>query len=136
MKIIVMILLTFITLQAFADDKKSEVFLKSCFNDYVVAFALPGKESLPKSEAVRKRCLSDKFNADWDKMVSSEGTNADAFLLAQDYQESWKTSLAIRKLKADSAEIVLGTKNEEHCLKAFYAREKKLLKISRIEKCP
>ncbi|MES2527425.1 MAG: hypothetical protein V4598_10065 [Bdellovibrionota bacterium] len=129
------ILLLFISLQAFATDTKPEIFLKSCFQDYVSAFTKIGKDSLAPSAAIRKRCLSDKFNSEWDKMVSTEGTGADAFLLAQDYQESWLKNLKVNNLKSDSAEIVLGEKNEVHCLKAFYGLEKKALKIFKIVNC-
>lgn len=111
-------------------------FLESCFKDYVAATALPNmKESELQSQVVRRRCLSNDFNAKWNDLVSINGTGADAFLMAQDYLQSWKTDLQVINLKTYEANVILGKNKEEHCLEVAFIVENLNLKISSIQRC-
>lgn len=121
-----------------AAETNPELFLKSCFKDYIGAFSISGKGGLSESKAVRQRCLSRDFNKSWDSIVSIDGSNADGLLLAQDYLESWKSAQKVQNLnrKNLSAEIILGTGKELHCLSVIYEHENTTLKISTVKNCP
>ncbi len=88
MKFTVAFLLALFSLSTLASPSKpEETFLKSCLMDYVTAFSAPLKESESLSTKVRERCLSKDFLANWNGIVSVDGTGSDGILLAQDYFE-------------------------------------------------
>jgi hypothetical protein len=112
-------------------------FLKRCYKDYVNAVAHSGKGSEKLCADVRRRCLSKEFQAKWDGIVSVDGTGSDGLLLAQDYMESWKTAVSVRRhnKKDRSAEVLLGNRSEEKCLFVKYAQEGKSLRITAVSEC-
>jgi hypothetical protein len=114
-----MIYLLFLSLLS-ADDSK---FLKKCFQDYVAAFSVEPPEDIFATQKVRRRCLSRDF----------VGTSADVddVLLVQDYQESWKSNVEVKITSKNAADVILGTKDETHCLSVLHARKK----ISSIKLC-
>lgn len=130
-----MALLLLLTLSARASgDSSPAEFLKSCFKDYVLASTKKGQEFITGAEAVRKRCLSASFNRDWKKLT--EKTDADAFLLAQDHQASWKENQEVKALSRDKEEatVILGKGEEQHCLRVTLS-EKPPLRIEHIKNC-
>lgn len=125
-----------ISFQSSATDQKTEEFLQSCFKEYILAVASSDpKTGAVKSRTVRKRCLTAKFNKEWDDLVSTHKTGADAFLLAQDYLESWKKYQFVKNLTTSTADVVLGKNQEAHCLQVRFARNNTKFKISSIQTC-
>jgi hypothetical protein len=112
-------LLFFLSLFA-ADDSK---FLKNCFQDYVVAFSVEPPADIFATQDVRKRCLSKDF--------VGTSSDVDDVLLVQDYQESWLTNITVKVTSKNSAEVILGSGDETHCLSVDYAKKK----ISSIKLC-
>ena len=136
MKSILILVLAIFPFLASADSEPPR-FLKLCYKDYVNAVAYPGKDSEKLSADVRHRCLSNEFQAKWDGIVSVDGTGSDGLLLAQDYMESWKTEVSVRRnnKKDRSAEILLGKGAEEKCLFVNYAQVGKGLRITAVSEC-
>ncbi len=111
-----------------------EGFLKSCYQNYVIAFASTAKDSEQTSAKIREKCLSKEFRRFWFKIISK--SNADAMLIAQEAQKSWKTNIEIKDLdpEKNSAKVILGKKAEQHCLVINYINEP-ALKIDIVSKC-
>lgn len=120
---------------AFAKPTENvEGFLKSCYQNYVVAFASTAKDSDETSAKIREKCLSKEFRKFWFKIISK--SNADGMLIAQEAQKSWKTNIEIKDLdkSKSSAKVILGKKSEQHCLVINYINEPDL-KIDIVSKC-
>lgn len=120
---------------AFAKPTENvEGFLKSCYQNYVIAFASTAKESDKTAAKIREKCLSKEFRQFWFKIISK--SNADGMLIAPEAQKSWKTNIEIKDLDAakSSAKVILGEKGEQHCLMINYIKEPDL-KIDIVSKC-
>jgi hypothetical protein len=118
-------------------SKPEDTFSKSCLTDYVTAFSAPLRESQSLSTKVRERCLSKDFLANWNGIVSVDGTGSDGILLDQDYLDSWKTNIKIRNVnrKSGSAEALLGIAKEQHCLHLKYSKSGSVFKITSVSRC-
>lgn len=135
MKTYLVILMTIFCSMASAKPTENvEGFLKSCYQNYVIAFASLAKDSNETSAKIREKCLSKEFRRFWFKIISK--SNADGMLIAQDAQKSWKTHIEIKDLNAEksSAKVILGKKTEQHCLDIKYVNEPDL-KIDLVSKC-
>lgn len=129
-----MFIITMTCSLAFAKPTENvETFLKSCYKDYVIAFAST-KDSEKLGAKVRQNCLSKEFNQLWFKIISK--ADADAMLVAQDYQESWKSNIEVKDLNESksTAKVILGKNTEQHCLNITYIKEPDL-KIDDVAKC-
>jgi len=120
---------------AFAKPTENvEGFLKSCYQNYVIAFASTDKDSNETSAKIREKCLSKEFRKFWFKIISK--SNADGMLMAENAQKSWKTNIEIKDLNESksTAKVILGEKAEQHCLVINYINEPSL-KIDIVSKC-
>lgn len=136
MRIVVAFIGLVFTVLVNAKEQTPNKFLVSCFRDYVAAFS-SGKSGKKTAEVVRLRCLSKKLNEQWQSLVSVDNLDADAFLLAQDFQDSWKTEQKVKNLNPTrlTADVVLGKGSEEHCIHINYETSASGPKISKIQDC-
>lgn len=133
-KIIPFAILLSISSNLNAKDSQAEIFLKSCFKDYVIAIDKISNESA--TQDIRQKCLSLDFNKNWKSLIKKNG--ADAFTLSQDIMPDWATDQKIKSIDElkHSADIVLGKGNEAQCLRVKFTEEKSKLKIESIKNCP
>jgi hypothetical protein len=105
-----------------------EKFLTKCFKDYM------GQLSHP-NEKVKKRCLSIPFRAEWKALA--EKKQADPLLLSEEPEKSWRKNIEVTdlNLKKGTAKVVLGTDDEEHCLKIKLSKNGDDFKIAGTRKC-
>jgi hypothetical protein len=118
-------------------DSSPKSFFTSCFKDYINGWSTSAANEHAKQLAIRERCLSKEFNAKWNKLVSADELDADAFLLSQDLLETWKSDISVKSLNKKSSEavIILGSGKQEQCLTATYIKQNGSLKIASISKC-
>jgi hypothetical protein len=114
-------------------------FLVSCFKRWITNFAaIPEtpseRDSLDRSdEEIKDSCLTSNFRQNWNSI--GDRTDADPFLIAQDYQESWKTNVTVRSLSHFNAVVILGTGREQRCLLVVLKEENSAMKIDSTSEC-
>lgn len=136
-KIFLAIVIYFFSCNVNAINLSAENTIKSCYRDYLKAYALPIAKGQSKMKKIRKRCLSENFLQQWNEIVSIEGSNADGLLLAQDYLDIWLTNISLKKMNPDvnSFQVLLGEGEQLRCLDVSYVVQGKTVKISAVKAC-
>lgn len=117
-----------------ASISEVELFTKQCFEWYVAAYASM-MESLDPTEYQEgaERCFTAPFIASWQNYIVETGV--DPVLHAQDYSESWRSTVLVRTANQSDTTILvtLGIGSETHQLSATLEQTASGWRISTVE---